>query len=280
MLKALTLTLHPHIKKHVPVLCTHLKTHGAIPRAVQSIKDAVPHYQFVFKSDVKGFYESINHSVLMRQLAQICECPTLLTLMKSFLEHTEEFGGLYNTLTKGISKSCPLSPLLGALYLSPLDKALEKLPVKYIRYMDDWVVLAKTRHPLRKAIKTANQILTQLKLEKAPDKTFIGRIKKTFEFCGFRFATEGVIGLAKKTQERFQNKVRMLYEQGLKNPKPPKCNELKRYIKRFEGWISGILGNSEKNQLIDKGACYGKRCEELYSWVSANAGAKCIDITV
>jgi hypothetical protein len=35
--------------------------------------------------------------------------------------------------------------------------------------MDDWVVLSPTRWKLRKAIKKANQVLAQLKVEKHPD---------------------------------------------------------------------------------------------------------------
>lgn len=34
----------------------------------------------------------------------------------------------------------PCAPLLGAIYLTPLDKAMEALPVQYIRFMDDWVI--------------------------------------------------------------------------------------------------------------------------------------------
>jgi hypothetical protein len=70
-----------------------------------------------------------------------------------------------------------LSPLLGALYLRALDERLERLGLFYVRFMDDWVVLAPTRWKLRKAIKLVNRNLAELKVEKHPDKTFIGRIE-------------------------------------------------------------------------------------------------------
>ncbi|MFT6372975.1 MAG: hypothetical protein ACJASL_003430 [Paraglaciecola sp.] len=44
--------------------------------------------------------------------------------------------------------------------------------------MDDVIVLAKTRWHLRQAVRTVNQHFNQLKVEQAPDKTFIGRIEK------------------------------------------------------------------------------------------------------
>ncbi|WP_088329932.1 hypothetical protein [Lacimicrobium sp. SS2-24] len=52
----------------------------------------------------------------------------------------------------------------------------------YRRYMDDVIVLAKTRWHLRKGVKTVNQHFNQLKVEQAQNKTFIGRIKKGFVF--------------------------------------------------------------------------------------------------
>ena len=136
VLKAITTALQPRIDHALSKQCTHLKGHGSIPRTIQSAADASKVYPLVFKSDVKGFYESINHDILLRQLEALCPCPLFMKLIRDFLEHTEEYGGLYNTLTQGISKSCPLSPLLGAIYLTPLDKAMEALPVKYIRFME------------------------------------------------------------------------------------------------------------------------------------------------
>jgi RNA-directed DNA polymerase len=50
----------------------------------------------------------------------------------------------------------------------------------YHRFMDDVIILAKTRWHLRKAVRTANQHFSELKIEQAPDKTFIGRIAKDF----------------------------------------------------------------------------------------------------
>ena len=37
--------------------------------------------------------------------------------------------------------------------------------VFYARYMDDWVVLCKTRHQLRNVIKLTYQVLSKLKLK-------------------------------------------------------------------------------------------------------------------
>ncbi|NEO71384.1 hypothetical protein [Moorena sp. SIO3H5] len=44
-------------------------------------------------------------------------------------------GGDYIDIRKGISNGCPLSPLIGALFLKPLDDRMAQLGCFYVRYM-------------------------------------------------------------------------------------------------------------------------------------------------
>jgi hypothetical protein len=67
--------------------------------------------------------------------------------------------------------------------------------------MDDWVVLAKTRHHLRAAVKNTHQVLESLKLTLHPDKTFIGRIERGFKFFRGRFLLKKMV-LVKPTSVR------------------------------------------------------------------------------
>lgn len=67
--------------------------------------------------------------------------------------------------------------------------------------MDDWVILAPTRWKLRQAINAVNQVMANLLVEKYPDKTFIGRISRGFDFLGYWFTPSG-LGIALKTLER------------------------------------------------------------------------------
>ena len=82
-----------------------------------------------------------------------------------------------------------ISPLIGALYLMPLDKLMEDLQattgIRYQRYMDDYVIFAPTRHKLRKAIKLMYAVLDDLKVEVHPKKRFIGTTKRGFDFLGY-----------------------------------------------------------------------------------------------
>ena len=53
-----------------------------------------------------------------------------------------------------------------------------------------------------KAVKAVNEVLGSLRMEKHPDKTFIGRIEKGFDFLGYHFNPAGLT-VAHETFVRF-----------------------------------------------------------------------------
>ncbi len=115
---------------------------------------------------------------------------------------------------------------------------MERLDVKYVRYMDDILILAKTRWKLKKAIKVLNQTFDELKLEKHPDKTFIGRVEKGFDFLGYHISPEG-LSLAKKTIENFIARAIRLYEQEPREPND--SSRLGLYVKLWVRWVGAGL---------------------------------------
>ena len=104
----------------------------------------------VFRTDVHGYYASLDHGILYCQVREHVTDRRVLKLVWSYLRRMVCEGGEYVSVTRGISLG-PLSPLMGALYLKPLDDLMERLDLPYVRYMDDWVILAKTRWALRES---------------------------------------------------------------------------------------------------------------------------------
>ena len=143
----------------------------------------------------------------------LCRISYLCWNKAQYLKRTICYGGTFRDVERGISLGCPLSPLMGALYLKPLDDQMAKLDVYYVRYMDDWLVIASSRWKLRKTVKIVNATLSALNVVKHPDKTFIGKSEKGFDFLGYSF-TPGSLGVAKATLERAVQKLTQLYEQG------------------------------------------------------------------
>jgi RNA-directed DNA polymerase len=103
---------------------------------------------------------------------------TVQNLVGQYLVRVSERGGWYWEFRQGISRGCPLTPLMGAFFLKELDERMEALGLFYVRFMDDILVLAPTRWKLRGVVREVNRGLDCLGLEKHPEKTFIGRVER------------------------------------------------------------------------------------------------------
>jgi len=89
------------------------------------------------------------------------------------------------------------------------------------------------RWKLRKAVKAVNQALGSLNLEKHPDKTFIGRIERGFDFLGYHFRPDR-LSVAAKTIENFVARALRLYEQ--EPGEPLDSSRLGAYVRRWVRW--------------------------------------------
>ncbi len=150
VLKALTIVLADVLP--VSVRCAHVKGHGGAKAAVRQVHNHLTANSFVLRTDVKSFYASIDHLLLMDRLAFYIGDRHILNLLGQYLRRSSERGGEFWDYEKGISLGCPLSPLIGAFFLNALDERIEKSGLFYVRFMDDILVLSPTRWKLRKAV--------------------------------------------------------------------------------------------------------------------------------
>jgi RNA-directed DNA polymerase len=243
VIKVLTWIIQEAIQPLLSRTCYHVKGHGGLKGAVREVLDNYPHYRFLCKTDVKSYYDSIDHLTLMLKLHDCIGDRTIIGYVWQFLNRCVEWGGLYQDIKRGIPRGASLSPLLGAFYLLDLDRRMERLDVRYFRYMDDILILAPTRWKLKRAIRVLNETFNELKLEKHPDKTSMGRIEKGFDVLGYHFSPQGLL-LAQKTIDNFVEKALRLYEQ---EPPHLSMKRLGEYSHRWVGWAYGhaCAGGSE-----------------------------------
>lgn len=78
--------------------------------------------------------------------------------------------------------------------------------------MDDILILSKTRWQNRRAVKMLNQWFKDLKVAQHPNKTFIGRIDKGFDFLGYHFSRQPLC-MAATTVRKHVKRLKRLYEQ-------------------------------------------------------------------
>ena len=213
-LKLIAHALEFYIADHIPKTCYHVKGHGGLKKAVQHTRQALPKFQFVLRSDVKGFYESVNFDILISIIETYVNHPILVKLTRKACQRTETYGGFFFEYNeKSIPMGSPLSPLLGAIALIPLDLAMEKIKgVFYARFMDDWCLLTKSKTALRKVVKITHDVLNSLKFEMHPTKTFIGKIDKGFNFLSYYMDHQKILP-STETIRRFSERAAMLYEQ-------------------------------------------------------------------
>ncbi len=234
MLKAMAMVL----AKRLPISprCTHVKGHGGGKAAVREVASHLTDNRFVFRTDVKSYYASIDHFILLDQLASYINERPVLNLLGQYLRRRADRGGMFWEYERGISLGCPLSPLIGAFFLKALDDAMAKLGLFYVRFMDDWLIMSPTRWRLRNAVKIVNQVLVALRLEKHAGKTFIGRIDRGFDFLGYRFSPSG-IAAAKETIRKFVDRATQLYEHERGRVDDP--SPFGEYVRRWLGWVDG-----------------------------------------
>jgi hypothetical protein len=150
---------------------------------------------------------------------------------------------------------------MGALYLKQLDDSMEKTGLFYVRFMDDWIIIAPTRWKLRSAIRIVNKVLNVLKVDKHPDKTFIGKVERGFDFLGYFLKPKKLI-IALSTLKGFATRITQLYGQGAD------CIRIGKYVKHWLKWVRAGIGGA----VIMK----GKECIKKHPHPSVYEECRCL----
>jgi RNA-directed DNA polymerase len=178
---ALNLLRHD-LKPALSRRCKHLKGHGGVKGTVRYLNQIVDRYAYVARFDVVSYYESMDHGLILKSLRKAGIGGDLERIVADYLVLPDK-----PDTGKAMVAGGALSPILGGLYLNPLDQIMgQDKRIVYVRYMDDFVVLAKTRWHLKKAIAQIFKITTDLKLRlHRKIKCFIGRTANGFDFLGY-----------------------------------------------------------------------------------------------
>ena len=173
-------------------------THAAVSRA-QSFARRCGWY---LKLDVRGYFDSIDHNILMRLLRRRFKDGQVLEL---FCDIT----GSYATLPgKGIPIGNLTSQYFANHYLGVLDHFVkEQLRVPgYVRYMDDMVLWSDDRAALRRlAREVQGFVADELALDLKPP--CLNRTTRGLTFLGYRIFPDRIL-LAARSRRRLARKLR------------------------------------------------------------------------
>ena len=243
VLKATAIVLTRILSPMLSRDCYHLPGRGGAKACVMQANNNVSAYRFVCRSDVNSYYATVDHHVLLKQLRTLLFDDGVIALIARMLARVDDVDGELYRVTVGMNKGNPLSPLLGAVYLQAMDDAIGGYcrlhGLKYFRFMDDWLILCRTRNQLRTVVRLMNRILAQVKQSKHPFKTYIGKIKVGgFDFLGYRVGDvkNNGLGIAWATWMNHQARLKQLYEQGAEK------SRIAEYVKRWLIWVkSGVV---------------------------------------
>lgn len=214
--------------------------HKAITQALKNVNDG---YQDIVDIDLKGFFDEVDHSVLLQLIYQRVKCPTTLRLIRKWLRAPIQINGKLHRRRKGMPQGSPISPLLSNILLDLLDKELERRNLKYVRYADDFSIYTKSK---KEARKVGNELFIflkeKLRLPINREKSGIRR-PTNFELLGHGFVPtyqKGVKGkyqlvVKKSSWESLKRKLKQL----TKKTKPYSFEErLKKLAEVWRGWVN------------------------------------------
>jgi len=167
-------------------------------------------HTFVVDADLQGYFDSIPHERLMQRVEERISDGRILGLLRSWLEQDILRGLERWTPTAGTPQGAVISPLLGNLYLHPLDERMAGLGYRMVRYADDFVVLCRSREEAEAALAEIAAWVAENGLRLHPDKTHVGDCRQPgegFDFLGYRFET-GRRWVRKKSLHRFKDSIR------------------------------------------------------------------------
>jgi RNA-directed DNA polymerase len=163
--------------------------------AVQRVAEAVVKCKTrVIDIDLRAYFDNVQHALLLAKVARRVNDAEVMGLLKMMLKASGK---------KGVPQGGVISPLLSNLYLTEVDKMLERAKeitrsgkytyIEYARYADDLVILvdAYARHDwlLRAADKRLRAEVAKLHVEINEEKSRVVDLGKgeSFGFLGFEF---------------------------------------------------------------------------------------------
>ena len=197
------------VKMHLEPLvepCFHPDSYGYRPgksaiEAVGVTRKRCWRYDWVLDLDIKGFFDNLDHDLLMRAVCKHTDCSWMLLYIERWHKAPAQLAdGTLVPRQKGTPQGGVISPLLANLFLHyAFDEWMRRTYPQnpFARYADDVVVHCQTESEagaLRQAIAGR---LAQCKLELHPEKTKIvyckdddrrgNYLNEKFDFLGFTF---------------------------------------------------------------------------------------------
>lgn len=160
--------------------------HHALERVEALLEDGYVH---VVDADLKSYFDTIPHAVLLDRVREKVSDSRLLRLVEMFLQQGVLEGLATWTPEAGTPQGAVISPLLANIYLNPLDHLLADAGFQMVRYADDFVILCRSEEAAAEALELMERWTADNGLTLHPTKTRLAdaRSDEGFQFLGYWF---------------------------------------------------------------------------------------------
>ncbi|MBA2664254.1 MAG: group II intron reverse transcriptase/maturase [Bradymonadaceae bacterium] len=143
-------------------------------------------YKWVLDADLKGYFDTIDHALLMAEVERDISDGRILDLIKAFLHQGILDEGERWTPQMGTPQGGVISPLLANVFLDPLDHEMAEKGFEMVRYADDFIILCRSKEEAEEAMEHIRAFTDQAKLTLHPIKTKIVHEEgEGFDFLGY-----------------------------------------------------------------------------------------------
>ena len=169
--------------------------------AVGTARQRCWRYDWVLDLDVKGFFDNLDHDLVMRAVRKYTDCRWVLLYVERWLKAPSLLeDGTLVARERGTPQGGVVSPLLANIFMHlAFDTWMQKQHpgVPFERYADDVIVHCETEAQAQMVRRSIERRLAQCKLELHPEKTKIvyckdenrrgGYPNEKFDFLGYTF---------------------------------------------------------------------------------------------
>jgi RNA-directed DNA polymerase len=184
--------------------------------------------------DLEKFFDTVNHDVLMVQVASKVKNKDLLKLIGRFLRAGVMVNGRLQPTRIGVPQGSPVSPILSNILLDVLDKELERRGHKFIRYADDLAIFVKSQRAGERVLESVSRYLEhKLKVKVNQSKSKVGLVKKS-SVLGFQIHLKKLRTLDRKVKG-FKQELKRITRRCPGISIMSRIYRLKQYV---QGWMA------------------------------------------
>jgi len=224
-----------------------------LARTFRAVSANGTHPCFALKCDIRKFFDSIDHGILLGLLDKKITDPATIWLLAEVIEgytagFTERERESNSVPRKGVPIGNLTSQLFANIYMNEFDQFVKhELRVKqYARYTDDFVIVSDNRIYLDGLIpKISNFLHDRLALSLHSDKVFIRKYRQGVDFLGY-VSLPRHIAVRKKTVLRIFRKLR----ERVKDFRAGIITELSLFSS-FNSYL-GVLSHANAYELAEK----------------------------